>query len=122
MFDAGATLAKVRGARAGYDQAVANYRQTVLTAFQQVEDALAAARVLQDEAALRQQASASADQAEQILLNQYRAGQVAYTSVVVAQATALSARQSLLTIQGQRVTNAVTLVTALGGGWSGQLK
>ncbi len=122
VFDAGATLAKVRGARAGYDQAVANYRQTVLTAFQQVEDALAAARVLQDEAALRQQASASADQAEQILLNQYRAGQVAYTSVVVAQATALSARQSLLTIQGQRVTNAVTLVTALGGGWSGQLK
>ena len=122
VFDAGATLAKVRGARAGYDQAVASYRQTVLTAFQQVEDALAAARVLQDEAALRQQASASADQAEQILLNQYRAGQVAYTSVVVAQATALAARQSLLTVQGQRVTNAITLITALGGGWSGQLK
>ena len=122
VFDAGATLAKVRGARAGYDQAVASYRQTVLTAFQQVEDALAAARVLQDEAALRQQASASADQAEQILLNQYRAGQVAYTSVVVAQATALAARQSLLTVQGQRVTNAVTLITALGGGWSGRLK
>ena len=112
----------MRGARAGYDQAVASYRQTVLTAFQQVEDALAAARVLQDEAALRQQASASADQAEQILLNQYRAGQVAYTSVVVAQATALAARQSLLTVQGQRVTNAITLITALGGGWSGQLK
>ena len=122
VFDAGATLERVRGARAGYDQAVATYRQTVLTAFQQVEDGLAAARVLQDEAVYREQASASADQAEQILLNQYRAGQVAYTSVVVAQATALSARESLLQIEGQRVTNAISLITALGGGWSGRLK
>ena len=122
VFDAGATLERVRGARAGYDQATATYRQTVLTAFQQVEDGLAAARVLQDEAVYRQEASASADQAEQILLNQYRAGQVAYTSVVVAQATALSARESLLQIQGQRVTNAISLVAALGGGWDGRLK
>jgi len=122
LFDAGATLAKVRGAKAGYDEAVANYRQTALTAFQQVEDDLAAARVLQDEAALRERASASADQAEQILLNQYRAGQVAYTSVVVAQATALSARQALLTVEGQRITNAVSLITALGGGWPGKLE
>jgi NodT family efflux transporter outer membrane factor (OMF) lipoprotein len=122
VFDAGATSARVRGARAGYDQAVANYRQTSLTAFQQVEDALAAARVLQDEAILRQQASTSADQAEQIALNQYKAGQTAYTTVVVAQATALSARQALLTTQGQRVTNSITLIEALGGGWSGKLK
>jgi NodT family efflux transporter outer membrane factor (OMF) lipoprotein len=122
VFDAGATSAKVRGARAGYDEAVATYRQTVLTAMQQVEDALAAARVLQNEAAIRQSASADADQAEKIVLNQYKAGQVAYTSVVVAQATALSARESLLTIQGQRVTNSVSLIAALGGGWSSKLK
>ncbi len=122
VFDAGATHARVQGARAGYDQAVANYRQTALTAFQQVEDALAAARVLQDEEGLRRQASNSADQAEQIALNQYKAGQSAYTTVVVAQATALSARQALLTIQGQRITNSISLVEALGGGWSGKLK
>ncbi|QUD90807.1 efflux transporter outer membrane subunit [Phenylobacterium montanum] len=122
VFDAGATLERVHGARAGYDQAVATYRQTVLSAFQQVEDGLAAARVLQDEAVYRQEASSSADQAEQILLNQYRAGQVAYTSVVVAQATALSARESLLQIQGQRITNSISLIAALGGGWDGKLK
>ena len=122
VFNAGATGAAVRGARASYDEAVANYRQTTLSAFQQVEDALAAARVLQDEAVLRQQASAAADQAEQIALNQYKAGQTDYTSVVVAQATALSDRQALLTLQGQRITNAITLIEALGGGWSGALK
>ncbi|MDR3507494.1 MAG: efflux transporter outer membrane subunit [Caulobacteraceae bacterium] len=119
VFDAGATSARVREARAGYDQTVATYRQTVLTAFQQVEDALAAARVYQDEAKVRAQASADADEAEQIALNQYRAGQVDYTTVVTAQATALSARQTLLSIQGARVTNAVSLIEAMGGGWDG---
>ena len=118
VFDAGATSARVRQARAGYDQSVAQYRQTVLTAFQQVEDQLAAARVLQDEEHYRVEAAQEAVQAAQISLNQYRAGQVAYTSVVVAQATALSARQSLVTLQGQRLAAAVSLIEALGGGWS----
>jgi len=122
VFNAGATAAQVRGAKAAYDQSVANYRQTVLTAFQQVEDDLAAARVLQNQQVYAQASSADADQAETILLNEYKAGTVAYTSVVTAQATALQARQSLLTIEGQRITNSVALIEALGGGWSGTLK
>jgi NodT family efflux transporter outer membrane factor (OMF) lipoprotein len=118
VFDAGATSARVGAARAAYDQAVAQYRQTSLTAFQQVEDDLAAARVLQTETPLRAQAAADANQAEQISLNQYKAGQVAYTQVVTTQAAALSARESLLTIEGQRMTTAISLIEALGGGWS----
>jgi NodT family efflux transporter outer membrane factor (OMF) lipoprotein len=121
LFNAGATHFKVKQARAAYDQAAAQYRQAALTAFQQVEDELAAAHVLQDEEPYRAQASKSADLAEQISVNQYRAGTVAYTNVVVAQASALSARQTLLTLQGQRMTTAVSLVEALGGGWSGKL-
>jgi NodT family efflux transporter outer membrane factor (OMF) lipoprotein len=120
VFNAGATHFKIKQAKAAYDEAVANYRQAVLTAFQQVEDNLAADHVLQDEEPLRAQASKSADKAEEVTLNQYRAGTVAYTSVVVAQATALSARETLLTLQGQRMTTAISLVEALGGGWSGK--
>jgi NodT family efflux transporter outer membrane factor (OMF) lipoprotein len=122
VFNAGATHFKIKQARAAYDQAVAQYRQAALTAFQQAEDNLAAAHVLQDEEPYRAQASKSADLAEQISVNQYRAGTVAYTSVVVAQASALSARQTLLTLQGQRMTTAVSLVEALGGGWSGKMR
>ncbi len=118
VFDAGATTARVRQARAAYDQSVAQYRQTVLTAFEQVEDELAAARVLQNEEHYRVEAAKEAVQAAQIALNQYKAGQVAYTNVVVAQATALSARQALVTLQGQRLAAAVSLIEALGGGWS----
>jgi NodT family efflux transporter outer membrane factor (OMF) lipoprotein len=122
VFDAGATRARVRGARAQYNQTVAQYRQAVLTAFQQAEDNLVAAHVLQNEEPLRASASQSADQAEQISLNQYKAGTIAYTQVVTTQATALSARQTLLTLQGQRMTTAVALVEALGGGWNGTMK
>ncbi|HLI65752.1 MAG TPA: efflux transporter outer membrane subunit [Caulobacteraceae bacterium] len=118
VFDAGATGARVRGAKAAYDQAVAQYRQTSLSAFQQVEDDLVAARVLQDEQPLRAAATADANQAEQISLNQYRAGQVAYTQVVITETAALNARQTLLALEGQRMTTAISLVEALGGGWS----
>jgi NodT family efflux transporter outer membrane factor (OMF) lipoprotein len=118
VFDAGAISSRVRESRAAYDQAVAQYRQTVLAAFGQVEDDLAAARVLQAEAVFRDQAVQSANEAEQIALNQYRAGQIVYTDVVVAQATALAARQALLTIQTQRITTAISLIEALGGGWT----
>ena len=122
VFNAGATTAAVRGAKATYQENVATYRQTVLTAFQQVEDALAAARVLQNQEVYQRESSDYADKAAQILLNEYQAGTVAYTAVVTAQATALQARQALLTIQGQRITNSITLIEALGGGWSGALK
>ena len=118
LVDFGARRAKVRQAQAAYDQAVATYRQTVLTAFQDVEDALAADRQLAAEQPLRAEASQAADGAEIIALNQYRAGLTDYTAVVVAQATALSARQTLITTQSSRIAAAISLIAALGGGWS----
>lgn len=121
LFDAGARSAAVRAAKAGYDQAVATYRQTVLTAFQDVEDQLSAVRVLEQSDALRIQASKSADEAERIELNQYNAGQIDYTSVVVFQAAALSARRTALASSRDRIVAAVSLIQALGGGWNGDL-
>jgi NodT family efflux transporter outer membrane factor (OMF) lipoprotein len=118
LFDAGARKAQVEQARAAYDAAVADYRQTVLTAFEDVENQLTAVRVLERRYALLRTASEAADQTEQMLLNQYRAGQVAYTDVVTAQASALSARRSLLTAGVARQTAAVALIQALGGGWT----
>ncbi|HEY5072562.1 MAG TPA: efflux transporter outer membrane subunit [Caulobacteraceae bacterium] len=118
IFDAGARRARVAAARAAYDQAVANYRQTVLTAFGQVEDNLAAQRVLGSEESLRASASSAADASERIARNQYRAGQADYTTVIVAQATALGDRTALLQVQAARLTTAVDLIAALGGGWT----
>jgi outer membrane protein TolC len=118
LFDAGARRAQVEQARASYDGTVADYRQTVLTAFQDVENQLTATRVLERQYALLQTASTAADQTEQMLLNQYKAGQVAYTDVVTAQASALSARRSLLQAAISRRTTAVALIQALGGGWT----
>lgn len=117
VFDAGATGARVASASAAREQAVARYRQAVLVAFQDVEDQLAATRVLVRQAELRQQASAAADQAEEQMLNRYRAGQVGYTEVVNAQVTALNARRSLAQVQADRQTAAVALIQAIGGGW-----
>jgi NodT family efflux transporter outer membrane factor (OMF) lipoprotein len=118
VFDAGLRRARVAQARAAYDEAVANYRQTVLTAFGQVEDALAAQRVLAAEEALRTAAAEAAVASETITRNQYAAGTVDYTSVVVAQAAALSARNAALAIQAERLATAVNLIEALGGGWT----
>ncbi|MDR3512939.1 MAG: efflux transporter outer membrane subunit [Caulobacteraceae bacterium] len=118
LLDFGARKAAVAQYRAAYDQTVAQYRQTVLTAFQNVEDALAAARVLQDEQALRAEAADQAQQNVTITLNEYKAGTVDYTTVAAAQATALSARESLISVQASRMTEAVDLIQALGGGWS----
>lgn len=117
LFDAGATGARVGQARAAYEQAVARYRQTVLAAFQGVEDQLAAAQVLQRQQELRRAASQAADEAEAQFLNRYRAGQVSYTDVVTAQVTALNARRALAQAQADRQTAAVALIQALGGGW-----
>jgi NodT family efflux transporter outer membrane factor (OMF) lipoprotein len=118
IFDAGATGARVKGAKAAYAQSVATYRQTVLTAFQNVEDELSADRVLQNEEPWSARASASADKAEQITVNEYKAGTVDYTTVVTAEVTALNARQTLLTLQVQRMSTQVSLIEALGGGWT----
>ncbi len=118
VLDWGSTKAKVKGSRAAYDASVASYRQTVLTAFQQVEDNIAALRVLQSEYDLDQAASRDADEAEKIVNNQYQAGQVDYTNVVVSQNTALSARRTVLQAARSRLVAMVDLVQAMGGGWS----
>jgi len=117
IFDAGATKARVAGAEASRDAAIARYRQTVLAAFADVEDQLAASRALEQQQAHRRTAAAAADQVEQQMLNRYRAGQVGYTDVVQAQVTALNARRALLQAQADRQTTAVALIQSLGGGW-----
>ncbi len=96
---------------------MANYRETVLTAFQQVEDNIAALRVLETEYQLNLDASEGADEAAKILENQYLAGTVDYTSVVVAQATALADRRTVIQTAQNRETALVDLISALGGGW-----
>jgi NodT family efflux transporter outer membrane factor (OMF) lipoprotein len=118
LFDAGAHRAQVAGARAAYDGTVANYRQSVLLGIQQVEDDLATLRVLAHQADVQNRAVELARQAEQLTLNSYKAGVVDYTSVVQAQTTALSSEQSALTIRQNRLTASVSLIEALGGGWT----
>jgi len=117
LLDFGARPAQVRQARAAYDGTVANYRQTVLTAFQQVEDELATLRILEQQVQIQEQAVKSANLAAQLTLNQYKAGTVAYTAVITAQTIALTDAQTLLTLRQSRLTASVTLIQALGGGW-----
>ena len=117
LFNAGATRARVYGSEAAHAQAVARYRQTVLVAFQAVEDQLAATRVLLAQQDLRREASQAADQVEQQALNRYRSGLVNYTEVITAQATALNARRALVQAMADRQTTAVALIQSLGGGW-----
>jgi NodT family efflux transporter outer membrane factor (OMF) lipoprotein len=118
LFDGGARSATLAQARAGYDETVATYRQTVLTAFQQVENQLAALRVLAEQAEVQAAAVRSAQEAERIALNQYRAGTVPYTSVIVAQTAALTNEQTALNLRQAQLTASVNLIQALGGGWS----
>ena len=108
----------MRAARAVYDEAVANYRQTVLTAFQQVEDQLSTLRILQEQYAAQQEAVSLAQRAVDVTLNQYRAGTITYTAVITAQNTLLLDQQTLVSLQQQRLVASVTLVQAIGGGWS----
>ena len=117
IFDAGAISARVAGAEAARDAAIARYRQTVLTAFQGVEDQLANARAQAEQAAFLKTASDAADLTEQQILNRYREGQLSYTDVVTAQASALSARRALVQVAVSRQVSAITLIQALGGGW-----
>lgn len=117
IFNGGANRAAVQGANAAREQAVARYRQTVLTAFADVEDQLSATRILAQQQDLRRVASEAADKVEEQVLNRYKAGQVSYSEVVQAQVTALSARRSLVQAQADRQATAVALIQALGGGW-----
>lgn len=117
IFDGGLRRAQTEAARAAYDQSVAAYRLSVLTAFQDVEDNLASLRILEKEVVVQQQAVESAKQALAIVNNQYKAGTAAYVAVLIAQTTAFTAEQKLASIAGQRMVSSVGLVKALGGGW-----
>jgi NodT family efflux transporter outer membrane factor (OMF) lipoprotein len=123
LFNGGATVAQIREQRALYDSAVASYRQTVLSAFQQVEDDLASLRYLQTEYAQDQQALADAERSEALTLNQYKAGVADYASVLTAQTARLSTEINALSTQSQRLLASVDLIDAMGGGWdSAQLR
>ena len=121
VWDGGLRAAQVRAARAGYEASVANYRQTVLTAFTQVEDQLAALRILDEQAQIQKRAVDSAHEAVALTINQYEAGVVAYTSVVTVQAIALSDEQAMIANLNSRLAASVALVAAVGGGWSAQI-
>jgi NodT family efflux transporter outer membrane factor (OMF) lipoprotein len=117
IFDAGKTHGQVQEAQANYDSTVANYREVVLTAFQQVEDDLSGLQILKNEAAAEDQAVAAAKQSVDISINEYKAGTADYLTVITAQAIALSDELTAVTIRTSRMTTSVLLVEALGGGW-----
>ncbi len=117
FFEGGLRRAQTAAARASYDATVASYRQTVLTGFQEVEDNLAALRILDEEARAQEEAVQAARQSVALSLNQYRAGIVSYLNVVVAQTAALNNERTALDILSRRVGAAVLLIKALGGGW-----
>jgi NodT family efflux transporter outer membrane factor (OMF) lipoprotein len=118
VFDAGRRRAVSDEARAAYDQSVANYRETVLSAFQEVEDNLAALRLLEDEAKTQDAAVASAQRSLQLSTNRYKGGVATYLEVITAQSTALSDQRVAVEIASRRMTASVSLIKALGGGWN----
>ena len=118
LFDAGRRRGIVAGQRAAYDATVAAYRETVLTAMQQVEDNLAALRILSGEADKVQQTVRAAARALDISAAQYRAGTASYLTVITAQATLLDAEVTAVTLLTRRMTASVLLIEALGGGWN----
>jgi NodT family efflux transporter outer membrane factor (OMF) lipoprotein len=117
VFEGGQRTAAVAAARAGYEAAVANYRQTVLAAFQGVEDQLSTLRILAQQAVVENSAVEAAQHAVEITINEYKAGTVAYTTVITAQTALLSDQQSALAVRANRMTASVALIKALGGGW-----
>jgi NodT family efflux transporter outer membrane factor (OMF) lipoprotein len=117
LFDGGLRRAQTAAAVASYDASVASYRQTVLSAFQAVEDNLSAQALLDEEMQYQQAALAAAQRAETIALNQYRAGVVSYLNVLTAQNSRISAENSLWTLKNRQYTASVALIAALGGQW-----
>ncbi|MEK6348569.1 MAG: efflux transporter outer membrane subunit [Burkholderia sp.] len=119
LFDGGRRRAALHGATAQYDGSVADYRQTVLSAFQQVEDDLSTLKALASEADSARRAADAATLALTLTKNRFDAGAVSYLDVVTAQTIALSSQQQVDLIDAQRIAAAVDLTTALGGGWAG---
>ena len=117
LLSGGQRSAAVAAARAAYDQSVANYRETVLAAFQNVEDELASLRVLGQQIGVDEAAVQAAQRAVEITLNEYQAGTVTYTTVITAQVTLLTDQETALLVQENRLIASVALVQALGGGW-----
>jgi outer membrane protein TolC len=118
VFDGGLRGAQTVEARAAYDASVAVYRQTVLGAFEDVEDNLAALRILEIEAREQDEAVQAAERSLTLTTNQYRGGVVSYLNVVIAQTAALTSEQTAVGITGRRLNASLLLIKALGGGWS----
>ena len=117
LFDFGRRGAALESAQAAYDATVAAYRQTVLSAFQEVEDDLASLRYLAEEAVQQQEAVVAAQEALSLEIDRYKAGTDSYLNVITTQIIALSDQQTAITILQRRMIAAVDLVKALGGGW-----
>jgi NodT family efflux transporter outer membrane factor (OMF) lipoprotein len=118
LFQGGLTRAQVAAAKATYEGTVANYRGTVLKALQNVEDDLAGIRILAEQDEVLQSAVRDATRGTEIAFNEYKAGTVDYTTAATAQATQLSIQETALSVEQQRLLDAVSLIGDLGGGWS----
>lgn len=118
LFDGGLRRAQSAQAIAAYDASVATYRQTVLAGFQEVEDNLAALRILEEEAKVQDAAVSASQQSVTLTLNQYKAGTVSYVNVVTVQAAMLTNQRAAVDVVGRRLTASVLLIKATGGGWS----
>jgi NodT family efflux transporter outer membrane factor (OMF) lipoprotein len=121
LFDGGLRKGQVRLSQAAYEAQVATYRQTVLTAFQQVEDQLSSLRILEQEQATEAEARKAAQDAVDIATAQYTAGTADYLAVIVLQASLLTAERQEIDILTRRLTASVLLIEALGGGWDQSL-
>lgn len=117
VFDAGRRRAQVETAEAGYDATIANYRQTALSAFQEVEDNLSSLRILEQESATQREATAAAENSLQLSLNRYKGGLITYFEVITAQSIALSNERTEVDLLRRRMDASVQLIRALGGGW-----
>lgn len=118
IYDGGLRHSQTDQAWAAYEANVASYRQTVLTGFQEVEDALAALRILEHEASVQGEAVKAAQQTVTVTTNQYEAGTVAYLNVLTAQTAEFTNEKTAIDIVGRRMTSSVQLIKALGGGWN----
>jgi len=118
LFDGGRRRATSESARANYDATIATYRQTSLTAFQEVEDNVAALRILENEAKQQQEAVASAKDTLQLFTNRYKGGVDTYLQVITAQTTELANERNAIDIERRRIDASVLLIKALGGGWT----
>ena len=118
IFDAGLRRAQSDQAIAAYDATVSEYRQTVLNGFKEVEDNLAALRILEEEAKIQDEAVRAARESTTLTINQYKAGIVSYLNVAIVQTAQLNNERTAAGLLGQRLSAAVALVKALGGGWS----